>query len=436
LKPNADTPPGEWPRQGIAEAKMAHNPARDRTSAVARTALWTAFCFTLIAASCLFIPMYVIRPFRPQGVRELDFALAVRGAGPWLSAACLLPVLWALFSAWRRPIARPSRIALVVFAFIALVVAVLTHVNIFEIMFRPYPSPVFADADSAKVDADDKVLAVRIGAVAHAYPIRMMGYHHIVNDTVGEAPIAVTYCTLCHTGLVWSRLLDGKTLYFRLAGINNGNALMRDEQTLSIWQQSTGQAIFGPLKGRQLALIRSDEITFGLWRKEQPQGLVLKPDIRYVDEYETKDWETHIEKTHVVIDTAKSGIAPHELMLGVTLAGESKAYPVRAILAARLIQDRIAGIPVLILVGPDQASIRVFQARAQAEPMNFVPVQAADLQGKGWIAQDAETESAWNFQGCAIDGKLAGQCLTQIEANKDYWFDWMNHHPGSAVFRN
>jgi hypothetical protein len=118
------------------------------------------------------------------------------------------------------------------------------------------------------------------------------------------------------------------------------------------------------------------------------------------------------------------------------LAGESKAYPVRAILAARLIQDQIAGIPVLILVGPDQASIRVFQARAQEEPMNFVLVQATDLQGNGWIAQDAETKSAWNFQGCAIEGKLAGQCLTQIAANKDYWFDWMNHHPGGAVFRN
>ena len=221
----------------------------------------------------------------------------------------------------------------------------------------------------------------------------------------------------------------------RLAGINNGNALMRDEQTGTIWQQSTGQAIFGPLKGTQLGLIHSDELTFGLWRKEQPQGLVLKPDSPYASDYETKDWEKHIEETHVVIDTAKSGVAPHELMLGVTAMGSSKAYPVKTILAAKLIQDGVAGEPILILVGPDKASIRVFQARL-GEELTFVPAQDAGQPGKDGIVQDAQTASVWNFQGCAIEGKLIGECLKQLDSNKDYWFDWMNHHPGSAVFRN
>jgi hypothetical protein len=414
---------------------MAQISVRDRTSDGARTALWTAFLFTLIAALCLIVPVYVIRPFRPQGVRELDFALAIRSAGPWLSMVCLLLVLWALFSAWKRPIARLSRIALVVLALITVVTAALTHVNIFEVMFHPYPSPAFGDVNSTRVDADDKVLAVRIGTAAHAYPIRIMGYHHIVNDSVGEVPIAVTYCTLCHTGLVWSRVLDGRTLHFRLAGINNGNALMRDEETSSIWQQSTGQAIFGPLQGRQLELIHSDELTFGLWRMEQPQGLVLKPDSPYASDYETKDWERHVETTRTVVDTRHSGISPHELMLGVTDAGSSKAYPVRSILAAGLIQDEIAGDSVLILLGPDKASIRVFQARLGDE-LTFVPTQDAGQAGKDGIAQDAQTATVWNFQGCAIDGKLAGHCLKQLDANKDYWFDWMNHHPGSAVFRN
>jgi Protein of unknown function (DUF3179) len=414
---------------------MTQNSMLERTRTGARTALWTAFFLTSIAALCLIIPMYVIRPFRPQGARELAFALTVRGVGPWLSAVCFLLALWVLFSAWKRSIGRLSRIAFVALSIVAAVAAILTHVNIFEMMFHPYPSPVFADVNSAQVDADDKVLAVKIGPAAHAYPIRIMGYHHIVNDTVGVAPIAVTFCTLCHTGLVWSRVLDGRALSFRLAGINNGNALMRDEQTGSIWQQSTGQAIFGPLKGSQLELIHSDELTFNLWRKEQPQGLVLKPDSPYASDYETKDWEKHIEKTHVVIDTAKSGIAPHELMLGVTTSGSSKAYPVKTILAAGLIQDQIAGEPVLILVGPDKASMRMFQARV-SDDLTFVPTQDAGQPGGEGVIQDAQTASVWNFQGCAIEGKLAGQCLKQLDSNKDYWFDWMNHHPGSAVFRN
>jgi hypothetical protein len=319
---------------------------------------------------------------------------------------------------------------------IAVAAACLTHVNIFEIMFHPYPAPMFVAASTARVDADDKVLAIRIGVTVHAYPIRIMGYHHIVNDVVGDVPIAVTYCTLCHTGLVWSRILDGRTLHFRLAGINNGNALMRDEETSSIWQQSTGESIFGPLKGRQLALIHSDELTFGQWRKEEPDGLVLKPDAPYQSEYEAKDWEEHVDKTPTVIDTRKSGISPHELMLGVTISGNSKAYPIRAILAAKVIQDRIAGNSILILVGPDQSSIRVFQARLSDQPMTFLPNKDASQSGQVASIEDVETGSIWNFQGCAVDGKLAGSCLKRLDANKDYWFDWMNHHPAAEVFRN
>jgi Protein of unknown function (DUF3179) len=384
-----------------------------------------------VSVACVAIPMFVIRPFRPQGAREMGIALAVRHAGPWLAGLCAAVVLLLVMRLWK--IARTgARVTLAGLLLVAIAGAVLTHVNIFEKMFHPYDSPAFGSADAVKVDPDDKVLAVKLGSEARAYPIRTMGYHHIVNDTVGGVPIAVTYCTLCHTGLVWNRVLDGKTLYFHLGGINNGNALLRDEQTGSIWQQSTGEAIFGPLKGRQLNLVRSNELSFALWRSEQPEGLVLKPNPAYVAEYDPKDWERHVEKTVTVVDTSQSGIGPHQLMLGVTMAGQNKAYPIDAILAARVIQDRVGGLPVLIVVGPDAASIRVFEGKVEgdAAELTFVRGSGDTLIG------DAETGSTWNFQGCAVDGKLAGRCLKEIDAHKDYWFDWMNHHPESAVFKS
>jgi Protein of unknown function (DUF3179) len=241
----------------------------------------------------------------------------------------------------------------------------------------------------------------------------------------------VTYCTLCHTGLLWNRMLDGRLLRFRLAGINNGNALIRDEETNSIWQQSTGEAIFGPLKGKHLDLIHSDELTFALWHKEQPQGQVLKPNEQYANEYDPKDWEKHVEATRTVVDTTKSGISPHQLMLGVMADGKSKAYPVQTILAAHLIQDQIAGLPILIAVGPDGASIRAFEARIDGVTSELTFTKGEDEK----IMLDAETGSTWNFQGCATEGKLAGHCLKAIDSHKDYWFDWMNHHPETAVFR-
>jgi hypothetical protein len=396
-----------------------------------RWVLLASIC-AAVSIACVAIPMFVIRPFRPQDAQALNLALAVRQVGPWLAGVCAILVLLLLVRLWG--VARVgSRILLAGVFVMAALGAVLTHVNIFEKMFHPYDSPAFASADEVKVDSDDKVLAVKMGQEARAYPIRTMGYHHIVNDTVNGVPIAVTYCTLCHTGLVWSRVMDGKTLHFRLAGINNGNALLRDEETSSIWQQSTGEAIFGPLKGRQLELVPSDELTFALWRREQPQGQVLKPDAPYQAEYDPKDWESHVAKTRTVVDTTKSGIGPHQLMIGVTVDGRSKAYPIEAILAAKLIQDRIDGSPVVILVGPDGASIRAFEnnaAGADGADLTFVG-------GSGDTAMtDAQTGSAWNFQGCALGGKLAGECLKEIDAHKDYWFDWMNHHPESGVFKS
>jgi hypothetical protein len=380
----------------------------------------------LVALTCLAIPIYVIRPFVPQGARALAVALEVRLLAPAISGLCVIVgCIVALWGAKRSRIG--ARITLVLLLVVTVAGAWATHINIFEKMFHPYAAPSFAPASQVAVDADDKVLAVNLGGEAHAYPIRTMGYHHIVNDTVGNTPIAVTYCTLCHTGLVWNRAVAGKTLYFRLAGINNGNALLRDQQTGSIWQQSTGEAIFGPLKGQHLQIVPSNELSFALWRSEQPHGQVLRPDPAYLPEYDPKDWEKHIALTHVVVDTRASGIDPHRLMLGVTVKGQNKAYPLDILLREKLIEDEIAGAPILLMVGPDGASIRTFEASADTgKPITFV--------SNDTTVKDAETASTWNFQGCAVSGPMTGRCLTEVESHKDYWFDWVNHHPATAVF--
>jgi Protein of unknown function (DUF3179) len=391
-----------------------------------------------VSVACVAVPLYVIRPFRAQSPRALAVALTVRDAAPWISVICAIMALAVAVLTWKIARSRLTRVVLVAFSVIAIAAGCLTHVNVFEMMFHPYNSPKFGAWNSVRLDSNDMVLAVRIGDQARAYPIRTMGYHHIVNDTVGGLPIAVTYCTLCHTGLVWNRVLDSKTLYFRLTGINNGNALMRDEQTGTIWQQSTGQAIFGPLKGRQLELVRSNELTAALWHNENPGGELLKPDVRYASQYDPKDWESHIEKTRVVVDTKRSGVPPHELVLGISRNETAKAYPVQSVLAEKLVQDQIAGEPVLLVVGPDQTSIRVFQGTFGGRPTTFTYIRDANpyAAANEQVMTDVATGSVWNFQGCAVAGPEQGHCLREIDAHKDYWFDWLNHHPSSAIFKD
>ncbi len=79
---------------------------------------------------------------------------------------------------------------------------------------------------------------------------------------------------------MWEATVDGRRLTFRLAGINNQNFIMRDEETGSWWQQITGECILGPLKGRRLKQFDHDELTFAQWKREHPGGRVLRPDAK------------------------------------------------------------------------------------------------------------------------------------------------------------
>src|SRR5450755_2214526 len=123
------------------------------------------------------------------------------------------------------------------------------------------------------------------------------------------------------------RDVAGRRLTFHLAGINNQNFLMRDEETGSYWQQVTGKAIAGPLKGEQLTLVAQDELTFALWRKERPNGTVLAPIPHYAAKYEKASWEHEIGELPTVIHGTKGTLSDRETIIGIVMDGVAKAYP-------------------------------------------------------------------------------------------------------------
>ena len=137
-------------------------------------------------------PMYVIRPFVGQEPRALSLALEVRRWGPPAAIVAALIAVASLLRIWsgaRWPARTLSALALAWTA----AFAVLSHVNVYERMFHPIPEPEFLSAAEAKLEPDDMVLAVKLGGASHAYPIRMMGYHHIVNDWLAGVPLVGTY---------------------------------------------------------------------------------------------------------------------------------------------------------------------------------------------------------------------------------------------------
>jgi hypothetical protein len=157
----------------------------------------------IVPALCLFLaslailmfaayPMYVIRPFREQRPAALERALWVLMHDRALSliGACLITALALLM--WRRA-SRVAKLLLVPAMGLAVLAATSTWINPFEHMFHPLGEPTYLAADRAAIDANDMVIAVTLGGESRAYPVREMGYHHVVNDRLHGLPIVVTY---------------------------------------------------------------------------------------------------------------------------------------------------------------------------------------------------------------------------------------------------
>ena len=156
---------------------------------------WTALPLICLAVSLFLLvyPVYVIRPFRYQGAQELRAALAVTRLRPIAMAAVMALAAIAAVQYWRAR-ANWWRRALITLAAAATVVcAALSRINIYELMFHPVDHPGFIAGSAVKLDGAEKVLAIRVGEVARAYPIRSISYHHVVNDRLGGVPIVATY---------------------------------------------------------------------------------------------------------------------------------------------------------------------------------------------------------------------------------------------------
>ena len=161
-----------------------------RTRRISIVVLLACLALSLI---CVVYPIYVIRPFRAQGARELAIALVVmrfRSAATLISGVAVLVAL-ALY--WRAQPRRWRRAFATAGAAFVCALAALARVNVYELMFHPDDRPSFAAASRMKLDKDEKVIAVKIGGAVRAYPIRNISYHHVINDVLGKVAIVATY---------------------------------------------------------------------------------------------------------------------------------------------------------------------------------------------------------------------------------------------------
>lgn len=302
---------------------------------------------------------------------------------------------------------------------IAIVAAVIYMANFkmaADAMFKQPNQLLLVNAASNKVDSNRLVLGVSINGESKAYPIRFLGYHHHIQDTVGGKPIMVTYCTVCRTGRVFEPIVNGKKEKFRLVGMDHFNAMLEDATTKSWWRQVTGEAIAGKLKGQQLPEVFSTQTSLAEWLLLNPSSLVMQVDSAFIKYYDTTmKYESGASRSKLT-GTDSLSWKDKSWVIGVKAGKERKAYDWNQLKKDRLIQDKIGATPVLLVLSEDDKSFFVFER----------PDESANFSMTNDII--FLNNKQFRIDGTGIDTTFS---LKPLPASQEFWHSWRTFYPGT-----
>ena len=296
--------------------------------------------------------------------------------------------------------------------------------------------PEFVAASEATfLQDDDILLGITRGSVAKAFPAADLAQHGAVFDKMPDGPVSVTWCGVCNTGIVFRAEVKGRTLRFQYDRMVGANEVQKDMETGSSWQQATGEAIDGPLKGTRLTLYPAVRTTWAEWRKQYPRTMVLKPLPGYAERM--PNLSKRIKSvTRVGPEGAPTGalaldtrLPARETVAGLEVGRDSVAYPFSALRIARVVNDRVGGLPIVIVHQPSSDTTTAFEARAKGKAITF---QAANDDASALT--DLETRSTWNAYGLCLEGPLKGTQLAQVMLVPQFWFAWSQFRQGTRVF--
>jgi hypothetical protein len=283
-------------------------------------------------------------------------------------------------------------------------------------MFYQPKKLLLVGAAENKVDTGRLVLGVEMNGQAKAYPIRFLGFHHQVQDTIGGKPVMVTYCTVCRTGRVYEPIVSGKYEKFRLVGMDHFNAMFEDVTTKSWWRQVTGEAIAGKLKGQQLPEVFSTQTSLAQWLSLHPNTLIMQADSTYIKSFDTTgNFESGKSKDELT-GTDSLSWKDKSWVIGVKAGKERKAYDWNELKKERLIADKIGEIPVLLVLTEDNKSFFVFE---RPDYVNAFFLHRDTLLFKNHF---------FRIDGTGIDTSFS---LKPLQASQEFWHSWRAFYPNS-----
>ncbi len=348
------------------------------------------------------------------------------------------------------------------------------------------PPSFVAQEEAAGWLADEEpVIALTVNGESRAYPLQILTWHEIANDSLGGVPIAVTFCPLCNSALAFDRRIPlseegqrqvlernpeatlkeldetflsaygvqepevtpvtGLEVSFGVSGmLYLSNLLMFDTASSTLWSQLIGEGVVGTLAGTSLLRYPAQIVSFGEFREAFPDALVLSQDTGYSRSYGTNPYVGYdrADSPAFLFSGPTDGrLPPKERVITFELGGESVAYPFSELSEARVVEDNVGAEPVVLFWQEGTRSALDASAIARGEDIGAVGAFSRVLNGQelsfrwnGEAFRDEETGSSWNLLGQAVSGELEGEALMPLVHDNTLWFAWAAFKPETRIY--
>jgi hypothetical protein len=296
---------------------------------------------------------------------------------------------------------------------------------------RPAHQPA---AEAAYLDDVEKVFGVSVAGQQRAYPLRILDWHEMVNDVLGGEPITLSYCTLCGSGVLYStRAAVGRPYTFGTSGLlYRSNKLMVDRQTLTLWNNLTGEPAVGRLARSpvRLAVLPLTVTTWGDWKARHPATTVLALD---------RDLERRFGFSYLpgAADRRRAGVRfpvwlkskaldDRAEIYAVRLKGQAKAYPIARVLKERVVNDRIGEQNLVVVADPGSGAVRAFARGDQIFSAGPTATELRDAAGRHWqIDEEALTP---------LEPEGGATALPRLPGHQAFWFGWYSFFPETDLY--
>ncbi|MEM7215504.1 MAG: DUF3179 domain-containing protein [Pseudomonadota bacterium] len=289
----------------------------------------------------------------------------------------------------------------------------------------PLDNPAMIEAPAADYIQDtDLVFGVEINGDARAYPLRILGWHEMLNETIGGVPVALAYCTLCGAGILFETVAEGsdEPLVFGSSGLlYRSNKLMFDRATNSLWNQFTGEPVVGPLAESDVRLrIRPLIITsWKDWKSSHPDTRVLSLNTGFYRDYGSgvvyREYFSNPELMFPASVGDESEVSRKEFVFGIREFGAAKAWPVEAFREKRVINDRVGQTDVVLIGDAKTRTVRAYVRN---------PDETFEQTSDGELKSD---HGVWRTEEDFLVSLDGSQRRARVPGHVSYWFAWDNY---------